>query len=203
MNEMFFGLKRAHHAALRLTRRGLASMGLTAARFDLMYVLHEKAMARRRWASDDPGFPQSGLRAQLGVCRSVVSRMVKALVERGYVERRPEEPWRDRRTKRVRLTELGRKRIRAAIRKAMRWGTVQFALDCALGSEQSFAAVDRDDVDAREAIEEGAERWGWATWLRDDPTSFRYMECLEGLLRCLRASFGDCASLYYRWHPDD
>jgi DNA-binding MarR family transcriptional regulator len=202
MNAVFFGLKRAHHATLRLTRRGLARMGLTAARFDLMYVLHEEAVPRRSFPRMDPGVTQSGLRAKLGVCRSVVSRMVKALVERGYVEQRPEELWGDRRTKRVWLTELGRKRIREAIRRAMRWGTVQFALACALGPERSFAAVDRGRVISREAIELGAERWGWAAWLRWERT-FHNMEDLDGLLSMLRESFGDSASLYYRWHPDD
>jgi DNA-binding MarR family transcriptional regulator len=128
--------------------------------------------------------------------------MVKALVERGYVERRSEDPWGDRRTKRLRLTELGRKRIREAIRRTMRWGTVQFALDCALGPEHSCAAVERGEVISREAVEAGAERWGWASWLRWE-TTFRNMEHLESLLRMLREGFGDSASLYYRWHPDD
>lgn len=37
----FFGLKRAYWGSLRVTRRRLKELGLTAARFDLLYLLHE------------------------------------------------------------------------------------------------------------------------------------------------------------------
>jgi hypothetical protein len=39
MNAIFFGLKRAYHGTLRITRSALASLGLTAARCDLLYAL--------------------------------------------------------------------------------------------------------------------------------------------------------------------
>ena len=39
MNQIFFASKRAFHSILRVTRRPLRSLGLTAARFDVLYVL--------------------------------------------------------------------------------------------------------------------------------------------------------------------
>ena len=42
MHAVFFDLKRAYHSTLRLTRRLLKRLGLTAARFDLLYIV-EKA----------------------------------------------------------------------------------------------------------------------------------------------------------------
>jgi hypothetical protein len=39
MDATFFSLKRAFHGTLRLTRVTLAKLGLTAARFDLLYAL--------------------------------------------------------------------------------------------------------------------------------------------------------------------
>ena len=41
MNAIFFGLKRAYHGTLRIYRRALANLGLTAARFDLLYAARE------------------------------------------------------------------------------------------------------------------------------------------------------------------
>ena len=43
MHAIFFGLKRAHHGTLRITRRALIALGLTAARFDLLYAVQDVA----------------------------------------------------------------------------------------------------------------------------------------------------------------
>jgi hypothetical protein len=66
MHAIFFGLKRAHHGTLCITRSVLAAMGLTAARFDLLYAV----MTSRE------GLAQSALRKLLGVSRATVSRML-------------------------------------------------------------------------------------------------------------------------------
>jgi hypothetical protein len=39
MNAHFFGTKRAFHGILRITRKPLASFGLTAARYDMLYAI--------------------------------------------------------------------------------------------------------------------------------------------------------------------
>jgi DNA-binding MarR family transcriptional regulator len=122
MHAIFFGLKRAHHSTLRITRTVLAKMGLTAARFDLLYAVSEYRN----------GMPQSGLRRLLGVSRATISRMLASLEELGLLNRTVAY---DRRKKDVRLTTRGRWRIALAHRLLTRSGWAQLAVDSALGAE--------------------------------------------------------------------
>src|SRR5882757_5085939 len=77
MDKIFFGLKRAYYGTLRVTRRSLARIGLTAARFDLLYIL-EKAGGQ---------MPQREIQRALGVAGSTVSRMLRSLEDLGLVLR--------------------------------------------------------------------------------------------------------------------
>jgi DNA-binding MarR family transcriptional regulator len=121
MNAIFFGLKRAFHGTLRITRRTLARVGLTAARFDLMYAVHEDG---------EQGTFQRDLRDTLGVSAPTVSRMLASLEELGLVRRKPLMG--DRRHRLVTLTQTGRRCIRRAIRLFIRSGRIQLAVDSAL-----------------------------------------------------------------------
>jgi DNA-binding MarR family transcriptional regulator len=125
MHAIFFGLKRAHHGALRIAKAPLASFGLTAARFDLLYAIRESRK----------GIVQSKLRRVLGVCRATVSRMLLSLEELGLVRRRVLP--RDRRKRVVELTAQGRKRIARAHRELTRSGWASLAVDSALCGEGS------------------------------------------------------------------
>jgi DNA-binding MarR family transcriptional regulator len=100
MNAMFFGAKRAFHGTLRILRKPLRSLGLTAARYDMQYVLMQGTTL------------QSELRRELGVCRSVVSRMLRSLEELGWVTRTVKR--KDTRQRRVKLTQAGLQCIRTA-----------------------------------------------------------------------------------------
>jgi DNA-binding MarR family transcriptional regulator len=171
MNANFFGLKRAFHGTLRITRRALAKLGLTAARFDLLYALPHDP---RRY---DGGLRQSALRRELGVSRPTVSRMLISLEGLGLVGR--ERCHDDRRQYNVKLTSRGRALIRKAVRHFIDSGWAQLALDSAFGRPGSDS---RDD---------------------HDTYCFVQMDALESLLNCIRHAFGDFASLYYPWHPDD
>jgi DNA-binding MarR family transcriptional regulator len=134
MHTVFFGLKRGHHSVLRITRTALAKLGLTAARFDLLYAIktHGGDMRQRR------------LQAWLGVGRTTVSRMLASLEQLGLVTRTG--LGRDRRQKLVRLTKVGRKRIDSAHRRFTRSGWAQLALDTALcGGFQSDRWCDPDE----------------------------------------------------------
>jgi DNA-binding MarR family transcriptional regulator len=109
MNAHFFATKRAHYGVLRVLRKPLKSFGLTAARYDLMHAL----FGNRGQASPGYNLKQSYIRRQLGVCKSVVSRMLKSLEELGLVER-----WRcygDRRQRWVKLTERGMECMRRTL----------------------------------------------------------------------------------------
>ena len=164
MNAIFFGLKRAFHGALRITRRALAALGLTSARFDLLYALNNGPS----W-----GVLQSALRATLGVSASVVSRMLKSLEGLGLVSR--ERALGDARQRRVKLTAMGRSRIRLAIWRLIRSGHVQLVVDSALAGPRWF----------------------------DESACFVAMNHVESALLALRREGRDTATLHYPWHPDD
>lgn len=125
MHAIFFGLKRAHHGTLRLARSALAALGLTAARFDLLYALKRSSGA----------VIQSALRKVLGVSRATVSRMLASVEELGLVRRTISAE--DRRQKLVELTTKGRWRIAFAHRHLTRSGWAQLAVDSALGGRDS------------------------------------------------------------------
>jgi DNA-binding MarR family transcriptional regulator len=131
-------MKRAYHSTLRITRAALTEMGLTAARFDMLFALHEY----RR------GLLQGSLLRVLGVGRTTVSRMLAALEKLGFVKRTVVK--RDRRRKRVELTSLGRSRIAFAYRRFSLSGWAQLAVDCALCTEDSGYRC-FDEVDCRVA----------------------------------------------------
>ena len=111
VNAITFGTKRAFHGFLRVTRKQLVDMGLTAARFDLLSVL----VRCRRGDLCPPGVRQSEIRRMLGVTAPVVTRMVRALEGLGLVHRWREQ-YVDRRQVRVGLTKAGRRCILKARR---------------------------------------------------------------------------------------
>jgi DNA-binding MarR family transcriptional regulator len=106
VNAITFGAKRAFHGFLRVTRKQLVEMGLTAARFDLLSVL----VKCRPGELCADGVRQSEIRRMLGVSAPVVTRMVRALEELGLVRRWREHDG-DRRQVRVWLTEAGERCI--------------------------------------------------------------------------------------------
>jgi DNA-binding MarR family transcriptional regulator len=111
MNAHFFGTKRAFHGALRIMRKPLASFGLTAARYDMLYAIFGGVPK-----VDGCGCMtiQRELPRKLGVHKSVVSRMLRSLEQIGLVARGPS--YADRRTRHVWLTEAGLDRLRDAAR---------------------------------------------------------------------------------------
>jgi DNA-binding MarR family transcriptional regulator len=113
MHAIFFATKRAFHGVLRVTRKPLESVGLTAARFDLMFALLQSDLQVR--------YPvhQSEMRRRLGVSAPVVSRMLGSLEAMGLVSRRRPE-YGDKRQREIRLTDAGLQCIRAAHRMLTR-----------------------------------------------------------------------------------
>ena len=167
MNAIFFACKRSFHGILRVTRRPLASLGLTAARFDLLYDL----LSREHLIPSCTR--QSDLRRRLGVCASVVSRMLASLEARGWVTRERLPQGHDRRQRWVTLTAAGRQRITTAFQMLRRasWRLVH------------------------EAICFGRHR--------DRSSRFIHSQQLESYMRAIRMEYGDTAILSYPWHPDD
>ena len=149
-------------------RKPLGSLGLTAARFDMLYALMGDG-PNQTWLSTR----QSELRRRLGVCASVISRMLSSLEKLGWVTRRRDEHRVDRRQVYVRLTKAGLHCVSTAFKMLRRasWRLVH------------------------EAICFGRHR--------DRSAQFVRTERLEGYLLAMRQHYGDAATLYYPWHPDD
>ena len=125
MHAIFFGMKRAFQSTLRITRKALARLGLTAARFDMLYAILGSYQQR---------LLQSDLRRTLGVTAPTVSRMLASLEKLGFVRR--ERPPEDTRQRVVILTHAGLKRIRRARREFISSGWVQLAVDSGLAAER-------------------------------------------------------------------
>jgi DNA-binding MarR family transcriptional regulator len=119
MNVLFFGLKRAFHGTLRIFRRAFTRLGLTAARFDLLYIVLKEG-----------GLLQRELQRALGVAASTVSRMLGSLEELGLVVREVAED--DGRQRYVMLTKEGRRSVLRAVRSLIHSGAVDLAIDSAL-----------------------------------------------------------------------
>jgi DNA-binding MarR family transcriptional regulator len=100
MNPITFGTKRAFHGFLRFTRKPFASVGLTAARFDMLLAIH----GTLRGPVEIGGIAQCDLPRVLGVSKSVVSRMLKALLALDLIEYCRDD---DRRFKLLWLSEKG------------------------------------------------------------------------------------------------
>ena len=107
MHRVFFGIKRAHLCVLALTRPYLVGAGLTPARFDLLRVV----------SAEPEGVRQSTLVDLLGVARSVVSRMLKAMQLLGLIVRRRDT--RDRRCLIVHITAVGDDSMERAERETL------------------------------------------------------------------------------------
>ena len=143
MHTVFFGLKRAHHATLGLTRNILKRLGLTAARFDMLFALKPCRL----------GMLQSRLRRLLGVSRTTVSRMLASLEQLGLLTRKAS--WSDRRTRDVNLTPRGRATITHAHRVLTRSGWAQLAVDSALGTDGAFRWYREGDCIQATALMDG------------------------------------------------
>src|SRR5271155_3161454 len=117
MNEIALSVKRCHHGFLRITRRRLASVDLTAARFDMLYTVRRHGWALRR--EDPVKISQSDLRRALGVTATVVSRMVRALETLGLVTRH-RNAYGDRRQIQVTLTKTGLQTLNRACKLLLR-----------------------------------------------------------------------------------
>jgi DNA-binding MarR family transcriptional regulator len=148
-------------------------VGLTAARFDLLYAVQAR----------DPrlAVTQREIRKTLGVNRTTVSRMLGSLEALGLVTRE-RAAYGDRRTRTVRLTEQGRRRIRVAIGRLIGSGAAQLAVDSAIAGLPCSPPG--------------------RSWY-DESACLDASDVLGSFLQGIRRAFGDFATLCYPWHPDD
>jgi len=118
MHATTFALKRAHLRSVTLLRTMLDPFRVTPARMDLLYLVMTTYPFRMR---------QREIHRRLGVSPSTISRMLQRLRALGLVHHDVRSD--DRRTKEVRVTLAGIARLRMIVRRVMRAGHVQQALD--------------------------------------------------------------------------
>ena len=137
MDAVFFSMKRGFHATLRFGRKVLGPLGLTPARFDVLYALTDERVTKT----------QAGLRRALGVARATISEMLDALEDLGWVRRsRCPHDWR---THDVCLTAAGRSVFERAYRHAIGEGTVPIAVDSALTpTDEDTEFTFREEIEA-------------------------------------------------------
>jgi DNA-binding MarR family transcriptional regulator len=114
MDALSFRFKRAHWSAVRVGNKAFEKAdvdAMTAARFDILFLLHRQAPKMPR--SGGACMAQPALRAALGLSGATISKMLKRLTELGLVRRTRDLV--DRRRNLVWLTAEGLGRIRAAL----------------------------------------------------------------------------------------
>ncbi|MBV9949598.1 MAG: winged helix-turn-helix transcriptional regulator, partial [Myxococcales bacterium] len=121
MNHMFFWLKRAFQSSLRVTRRWMARLRMTAARFDMLKAIE----------SGRDGLWQSELPELLGVTPQTISRMLRALEERRLI-RRERDVIVDGRRLWVSLTNYGRTVLGRVQKVFVSSGAIALILECAV-----------------------------------------------------------------------
>ena len=103
MHGVFWGTHRAALCAVKVCRRMTPQFGLTPSRFHMLSAIQSE---QREW------FPQRGLRELLGVSAQTISRMLRSLVERGFLVKRVVEA--DRRRRELAFTRAGKARFSSA-----------------------------------------------------------------------------------------
>jgi DNA-binding MarR family transcriptional regulator len=139
MDPLFLATKRAHWICVRYGLPLLAKHGLTPARFDVLRNIYER-----------PGMyaDQAWVRRAMGVARSTLSRMFRALEKLGLMKR--ERSKTDRRTLTCTLTDEGKRRVAEALQELVWSKIVSMLVDKAL----SLAGTHPCDVEAeRDAAE--------------------------------------------------
>lgn len=106
MHAMFFAVKAANLRSMSFQRRVARGLGITPARFDLL------------WAVKGSGGKQDALARCLAVSRSNVGRMVRALERLGWVTRRRDV---DRRKRVISLTERATELLEGEGRLRVKW----------------------------------------------------------------------------------
>ncbi|MDB4934333.1 MAG: MarR family [Labilithrix sp.] len=171
MHPVFFGVKRVHIEVVRFTDRLLRCSGLTPARFDMLRIvkLHPD------------GIPQATLRWLLGVTAPVVSRMLKALQEKGLVAR--ERDTEDGRCRIVRLTERGKVAVHMGLELTIISDEADRTAARAATGDTRVARISHDDTHS--TIRNAREKVAQA----------------DGFLRNMRKALFDRAPFHHPWRP--
>jgi DNA-binding MarR family transcriptional regulator len=133
---MLFALKRADQRSRALQRRLLGPLGITPARYDLLFVIFQHHVHRR-----SPWMFQSRIRKELGVAASTVSEMTKSMQALGLVTRKRQR-FGDRRQVIITLTKRAFAVLRRVRKQVIEPGILWLALFTALTSVEQMGSVE-------------------------------------------------------------
>jgi DNA-binding MarR family transcriptional regulator len=145
-------MKRAFHCSIQVGIKLTAKFGLTPARFDLLYALK---------AQGEFWYPQRDLRKILGIAPSTLSRMIEALVQRGFLARRRVAG--DRKRRELAMTRFGRRALRCAFGKIVKSGVAREMVERAIVLDvrgYSPDALHRATFDLDSTLESAGFAWG-------------------------------------------
>ena len=148
MDDVLFGVKRAYWASAGFAARKLAKYGITPARLNLLRVIY---------AGPGRRVSQRYVRHHLGVARSTVCRMIRALEGLGLVERDGSRLAEDRRTLMCALTQRGRELVARVYGELVHTREIAHAID-AVWLEPQAMRLAAEPVFAGLALSFG--RWG-------------------------------------------
>jgi DNA-binding MarR family transcriptional regulator len=114
------------------------SYGLTPSRYDLMLAID---CQRQKWV------PQKDVRELMGVRGPTVSRMVTALVRRGYLVRRRDPD--DGRRRQITITRFGRQALGCAFDHIVKSGYMREVTERAVSDAEDFSPASAERVSAR------------------------------------------------------
>jgi len=149
MNRFTYAVRRVFHRSNQLGILMLRSYGLTPSRYDLMMAI----------AGQRQGFvPHADVVTIMGVRGPVISRMVSALVQRGFLVRK-RDPL-DRRRRLIGITRLGYFALRCAFKRVVRSGFISKVTlraitdgpDCAPETPGRAAQLVKRMIDGLEAL---------------------------------------------------
>ena len=164
MHNLYFQFKRSYWGMQNKVRQPLKDMEITAARVDMLYAITNMEF----------GVEQRTLAGALGVKKSVVSRMLKALLMQELVER--EKSKRDRRMWIVRLTTAGKEKLDAVFKRFVRSHRIK---------KWIFEALVGPD------------------WRKKRQERHWELMVIDESVQHIRDWFGGGGTIYYPWHPDD
>jgi DNA-binding MarR family transcriptional regulator len=141
MNQFSFSIRRVFHRLGHLGRMMTRSYGLTPSRFDLMHAIE---CQRQAW------LPHQDLCEILGVTHPTVSKMVKALMRRGFVEKRPDPE--DGRKRQIKLTRLGRTVLCCAHKHIVRSGYMRHVTARAVSDDTDYTIL--PEAEAAKCVEQ-------------------------------------------------
>jgi DNA-binding MarR family transcriptional regulator len=136
MNRFSFSVRRVHRRWAQLGILMTRSYGLTPARFDLMHAI---SCQRQAW------LPRKDLRELLGVRGPTVSRMVMALVRRGFLEVRRDPE--DGRRRQIRITRFGRMALGCAFTHLVKSGYMHDVTARAVSAAEDFTPALPEEAD--------------------------------------------------------